>query len=123
VDFDAIFAAHARPTLVNTMGTSVIYRVKDADAVTLTAVVGAVRLDEEEDEYGQRNRRVRSIAMGRSATAEGGGVADVRVDATLDIGDDKWTIEAIEAESETFTRVRAVRTGRVEESRDGYRVK
>jgi hypothetical protein len=121
MDFDTIFAECARPRMVNITGTSIVYRAPDADAVTATAVVGEIAADEQTDDEGRRREQRRSIIIGRDATAEGGGVANVREDATIDIGTDRWSIEAIEALTGAYTRVRVIRIGTVEVSRPGYR--
>lgn len=119
--FDAIFAGCARSRLANASGQSVTYRAPNADALTLTAVVGQIASDEEGDDEGRKRRQRRAVIMGTDATAEGGGIAEVREDATMDIGDDRWAIEAIEARTSSWTRVRVVRIGRVEASRPNYR--
>lgn len=118
--FDTIFAG-VRPVTDGVMGTSIAYKAPDADSVTVTAIIGAVTADEEEIPDGRDRRQRRSVVIGRDPDAEGGGVAEIREDATIDIGSDRWSIEAIEAKTGTYTRVRVVRIGAVERSRAGYR--
>ncbi len=39
----------------------------------------------------------------------------------MQIGEEHWAVEAIEAQTAAYTRVRVVRIGRAEVSRAGYR--
>lgn len=122
MNINAIFAAHARSRLLNVNGgTSVTYKAPNADAVTLTAVLGPITSAEDSDDSGRKISKRRWAFFGTESTAEGGGVASVRLDATIEIGDETWAIDAIEAGTESYHRVTLVLIGRSEVSEPGYR--
>lgn len=110
------------PVLMEQLGSSVVYEEIDADAVTLTALVGSERNSERIDTDGQRVLIItREITISTDPTSADGGVAAPKKTATFVIGNYEWSIDSITALSGSTARLSLTRAAVREITRPGYR--
>lgn len=103
------------------LGQSVVYAAFDADTVTVTAIVSAEMVREEQGENGIRIRHVRHVTVSTDTTIAGGGVANPNPKAEIEIDGVRWSVEAVETFSGGLARLTCVRLPMGEMSKPGYR--
>ena len=120
--FQTDFAAAAVEALLAQFGQPITYTPGGGAAVTPYAIVGDETVEEEETLDGRRRRLVRTITLATDPDLTTyGGVAAPALDDTVMIGSATYAVEAIEAESDNFTRLRIMRKPAIEKTRPGYR--
>ncbi len=103
------------------LGTSVVYVDTESEPVTLTAIVSAESINEEQTENGIRVRHVRVVSISTDTAVAGGGIATPREKALIEIDGVKWAIEGVESFSGGLARLTCVRLSMGEVSKPGYR--
>lgn len=103
------------------LGTSVIYMDAESEPVTVTGIVSAEMIREEQGENGIRIRHVRHVTVSTDTTVAGGGVASPHAKAEVEIDGVRWAVEAVETFSGGLARLTCVRLPMGETSKPGYR--
>ena len=119
--FDTTYADCALPQLMDQLGRAITYDPADGDKVELTAIVGQITTEEQAGERGGKKVQIRTVIITTDADGIYGGVAAPRQNEELIIDGDRWAVEAQPTVSASAARLRVVRIGSRERSRDGYR--
>ncbi len=121
-----ILSSLAGPIMMGREGRSVTYKEPRADDKTITAVVGAVRADENPGDRGGRRRedtRLIKFLADPDAVPDGG-VADPPLNASFIVtseGTDVWNIRRVDRRDAGMVTVECVRMVPSEVSRPGFR--
>lgn len=114
-DFDTLFADTGRPVLMETLGEAVTYTAPGGGSVSATAIVGPVRVTEQQGEHGRTAIAVRDVLLSAAEVAspsEGGSVT---------IGAVVWPVLEISHMSATHSVLVVTRNIPTERSKPGYR--
>lgn len=121
--FDNLFVDQASPVLMEHLGMPIVYMDAESDPVTVTGIVSAEMIREEQGENGIRVRHVRHVTISTDTTVAGGGVASPNAKAEVEIDGVRWAVEAVESFSGGLARLTCVRLPMCETSKPGYRGK
>lgn len=113
---DALMRTHAR-------STQVTYHSPYDEPTDVNAMLGPINTREDDIGDGELDRvQTRIVTLLRdTANPAFGGVVDPGEHGTIEIDDEHWTIEAIELQSATETRLRCVRPAIAEHARGSHR--
>lgn len=117
-----IFAQDGGPLLLEQGGQEVTYLVPGEPQLALTALVGAVRIEDAgEGIYGRTRRLTRELVLSRNSGGEFGGHVSPAENHEVIIDSETWSVSEVAQRSDGLCQLKLVRTGGVERSRPGYR--
>lgn len=119
--FADTFAEVGRPALMEQLGRSLTFVDPIVGSVSLTALVTEVDTEEDDDLDGRTQVYRARVIIGRDTSSPDGGVADPKKGSTVTLDSQSWTVEEIESQTESLTRLRIARPVKVEVSRGRFR--
>lgn len=118
--FAEFFDEMGVPTLMEHLGSPVVYVAAEGVRTPLTALAVAVATTEER-EQGRTRRMVSGVLISTDPESPEGGIADPKITASVEIDGVRYAIEAIEARSESTAFLKLHRTQTIEHGRPNYR--
>lgn len=121
--FDDMYTEIAVPALFehHSRGTTVEYIDGENDPVTLTVIERNEQSDEQPEQEGRKRLRMKDIIISTDPDSSYGGVAAPAEHAQIQMDGETWSIEAVEALSQSLARLRIIRRSSMERSRESYR--
>jgi len=118
---DDLMSAIGVDALMHQRGQSATYSPAGGTPVTLTAILGDERTEEDDEFDGRRSRQVRSATIAKDPNCEWGGVAAPATNATMTADGVIYAVRSIESETESLVTLALQRKTQIERSRQRYR--